>query len=1206
MEVISLNSTNFIGLSTSYTPDKTVKFDQEVYYTEQGVSLPLAQVFTDINDSSTNNFSNLFLTQATALSSVAYIEDLDPILDDSFTTYLAVNAIGGVNDNTRYLVVEEPDFTQSVASISMSGVRSKIDNRYFFDITFIDDRYCKVEHVVQNTVRYLTCDIDDQLFFSFNSNTDYLGELSPQIFVYTYDRDGDFLVLSKTIKDVPYFLTYNSLSGNLEAIPPLTGANTVPYTPNAIFACIPRSEIPNDTKLVDPWVSYQNDFKTNSQNINTSRSSKAVNTNLLINSEYSTVTGTELGVNALSLKNTNTPENLQSRNNPFQANKSLFLNESDVEQRVYKKLFTGSNQIFGDDNITLGYESYTTDILLPKDKVTYFHVPQILYPFKQINISESGLIEAGAIAGDHPVKSDKIFKKLADAKYTSPYGEVIDESNGTFLCSWLSGSSDIKTKPIWVDRYYNPSKVTFINALTTRSLNAISYDSVFQGLVKAAGNIPGTDDVFDTPSSLVFESGSYYAYHHYGPNDVVKFIQTFTPYIVDKGIERFYYTNQSSAVPDVRDGEYVFNGKTYGVSNPLSSIQISNQFTLSFDMFSSDWSKPLGYQIFGNFLDDGFGIFNQNIVTPTVLVNTVTGVSILNTDLKEIKSINFASTPRAFIRSNFGENYSVVFNDGLLRQYTCDDNPVNETFSPFLSSILDFTNDDTTAYILCSSAPAYRLLGVNLQSSAISALNPAQYTAYFAAGAGSVTTNFATTIERYNNTFFFTPGIVSRRISDKIYYLTQDKTKILEWSDIGTSTMATTTAFSLTGTNSITDFNIDFDGNIWILQSKNVFYKYTQNREFLLSGTLTSNTSSLKTVQLTGNGSTTFKISNSGSTVPSDYIVTVNEKLLRPIFDYTITSDSISFLSPTLSGDQYRVSRLIYEDTYTNYKVNFVADFYNGEYKRHVLFTRVGYIAPNTSSLSAQAYQFNLLEMNGTPVLSAFVTAPSGNPGLTNTNFIREYVQDVYPAANLNINAITRNVYDDTDLSNNEIVFNLSGLDPGYHHFAVRFDAYHGFMSLFVDGQKSGDVQFAPRKYKFSNLLYRPFLIGTSCFNNSTPLYQYLKKDSYIIDNVKIRNLYLYSIPLNDCDIVMHARESRDIQDIHFDIPCGRRNYLEEIERYFKATIPGSKSTQYNIVLRNTGITDEKLRKALEERIAIVLANSAPVYSKLNKIKWVN
>ena len=86
----------------------------------------------------------------------------------------------------------------------------------------------------------------------------------------------------------------------------------------------------------------------------------------------------------------------------------------------------------------------------------------------------------------------------------------------------------------------------------------------------------------------------------------------------------------------------------------------------------------------------------------------------------------------------------------------------------------------------------------------------------------------------------------------------------------------------------------------------------------------------------------------------------------------------------------------------------------------------------------------------------------------------------------------------------------------------------------------------------------------------------------------------------------MHAKKNANIQDIHFDVPCGRRNYLEEIERYFKATLPGSKSTQYNINIRNTGITDPKLQAALEARIAIILANSAPVYTKLNKIKWIN
>ena len=86
----------------------------------------------------------------------------------------------------------------------------------------------------------------------------------------------------------------------------------------------------------------------------------------------------------------------------------------------------------------------------------------------------------------------------------------------------------------------------------------------------------------------------------------------------------------------------------------------------------------------------------------------------------------------------------------------------------------------------------------------------------------------------------------------------------------------------------------------------------------------------------------------------------------------------------------------------------------------------------------------------------------------------------------------------------------------------------------------------------------------------------------------------------------MHARQSGSMHDIHFDIPCGRRSYLEEIERYFKADIPGSKSTLYNIVLRNTGITDPVLKHSIEQRVLKTLSNSAPVYSKLNTIKWVN
>jgi hypothetical protein len=71
-------------------------------------------------------------------------------------------------------------------------------------------------------------------------------------------------------------------------------------------------------------------------------------------------------------------------------------------------------------------------------------------------------------------------------------------------------------------------------------------------------------------------------------------------------------------------------------------------------------------------------------------------------------------------------------------------------------------------------------------------------------------------------------------------------------------------------------------------------------------------------------------------------------------------------------------------------------------------------------------------------------------------------------------------------------------------------------------------------------------------------------------------------------------------------MPCGKRNYLEEIERYFKATTPGNKSTLFNIVIKNSGITNRSLQIAIEQRLLTKLRNLAPVYTKLNKIKWID
>lgn len=1221
MEVVTLNSSNYIGLSASYGPDSSLMFNQNIYYTEQGIDIPLVDALAKANDSSTNNYTNLFLSQSVPLVSSVYIESLEYISDDGFTTYLAANSQNGVNIESPCIVVQEPSINVATAAVSVSGLYGDINNSYFFTIKFQTDNLCKVEHVNAGTIRYLTMGSDLSIYFTFDIGADYLGEQSPQIFNYFYDRMEGFIVLSKTLQDLPYYLYFDGLS-SLSSIPAASGIPS--YPSSAVFACINRPVEPNNTILYDPWVSYQQDFLTNTQNINIDRSSQNVNSNLLLTSQYLSITGTSLDTNALSLKNTNTPENFQSRNNPFQSSKSQFLSETDSNLRDYKNLFTGSNQLLGDDNISLSYEAYTTDIILKADTVTYFHVPQSIYPFKQLNISNSGLIEAGAIAGDHPVKSDKIFKKLANAKYTSPFGSVTDETNGTFLCSWLSGSSNITMPPMWVDRYYNPSKTTFISALTTQqSLQAVTYSTVFDGFVDAVGNIPNTDEVFDVPSDLVFEPGCYYAYHHYGLSDVKKYLDIFTPFLVEQDFQNYYNINGADAYSGQAPGdEYSFTGNTYAITNSLTGIQESNQFTLSFDMYNSDWNTPFGNQIIGNLLNDGFGIFNENIITPTLFINTASGVDVLNTDFVKLDSVSYPASPISFIRPRFGENYAVVFSDGYLRQYTCDNKLLRQTFSPYLSTTVSVAHTDNAAYILCSNTTTSILLSASLISNTVTpVLTSNIYYNSFVAGASSTAifnmfpTASAGTVSFYKNNFYFTTGSTARRADDTIYYLTDNKTSIVAWNKIDTTGATLLTAFksnTVLGSYFV-DFNIDYDGNIWILNNTNTFYKYTQNNQFLLSGSLTSSSPITTTIALTGNGiQNVFPLSASTPLALSQLSVSVNNNQLRPTFDYSLSGNSIAFVNPPVIGQYGTVTYTQILDTFTNNKLNFISEFANGTYYTNTIFARTGAtyntLTSNITALSTSpAYQFLVYDANGNQLTNNFYfTATGSKLALVNANYLREYVHGTYPPANLNIKAITTNVYDSTDLSVNEIIYSLSALDPGWHNFSVRFDSYHGFMVLFIDSQIVQTVQFAPRKYKFSNLIYRPFLVGSSGFNNSLPLFKYLKKDSYLTENIKIKNFYLYNTPLNDYDVFMHTKLNGNIQDIHFDIPCGKRNYVEEIERYFKADLPGSKSTLYNVILRNTGITDPNLQAALEQRIINTLATSAPIYSKLNTIKWVN
>jgi hypothetical protein len=704
--------------------------------------------------------------------------------------------------------------------------------------------------------------------------------------------------------------------------------------------------------------------------------------------------------------------------------------------------------------------------------------------------------------------------------------------------------------------------------------------------------------------------------------------------------------------------EYNFNGSTYTITSSLSSIENSNQFTLVFDGYCQDWTKPFGHQIVGNYVNDGFGLFNQNNIAPTLFVNTISGINIFNTDLQLIKTVyNTVPLSAYYIRFDGYRDYYGMFSDGTFKRFDAADTLITQTANTSLTGLVNYDYSDTEAYILTTdSVSGNIILQIDLPSLNISNItyNENLYYApdidfgwynppttidnnninYYSNPFAFVNPTIdylvdAGTIDYYNNNLYITPGYHSRRNNGIIYYLNYigNQSLIYKW-DTSVYSPVTTMFVSL---STIVDFNIDFDGNIWIINSNSNYYKFDSNKNLLLSGTALPSQQITVTVSISGDGVTTaFNLPDTYSQNPVDYNIIVNGITIRPYLDYIINNNVVNFTSPVPIGYTGTISVNTFIDTFNNLNIDFTNEFVGSEYYRRVILTRAGTVsngsltpvfyytltANNTmpvlsgienSPLTNPGYQFVFLDYSGTPTMSGtYAAATQPLYSLTSDDYIRGHINEKYSSANLNAKVALVNVFNKNDILPIDVMTSLSGVDPGYHHFAVRFDSYHGFMDLFIDGDLVGSAQFPPRKYKFSNLINRPFMFGTSSFKNNIPSFMYLKKNSDLVNGLTIKNYYLYNTPLNDYDIKFQAKEGRTIQDIQFNIPCGRRNYTEEIERYFKATIPGSKSTLYNLVIKNTGITDIALRKALEARINDELKKTAPVYSKLNSIIWQN
>lgn len=1103
-----LTAKNYISLSASYVFDKQIDFLTKRISVDGYLTTSHSPAFSGINDFIKSNYSLMYVTPQIKFDSVTdfsrpqqnsrnYFCNLYNKVSGGSTVYFAFSE--DVDDTLLNTIIFDQTFNTRLSTLT--------DLNYFnFDIT--DPFVCTISHTLGDDEFYLafnpaSLNINFAILSGFTGTTDYNRK-----FYYTYNPKDQSISLQVRVGGQAYQVIRDSSTTRLT----LCTVDAIPYTDTRGIFYLTAFYDPSLPEVTIDWGSYARSFNQNNIDIDVDRSHFNIDTNFLLHAEYFNIVKQQAGIttNILPLKTQLNVTNHQGRQN-------VFLDEVPVNYRNYVSLFGGNRQEKGHDKLHLQYEAYSTPYTFAAGKTTWFHMPQNMYPYTRLNISTSKLVEAGAVGGDHPLRSDKVFKKLGEYRYTSNQGDTTGETTGQWLCAWLSAGPDVTKKPIWVDRYYNPITSTPFQAMEAAEGNVTyipSYTCYNLGL-----------GIADVPSSLTFEPGSLYAYSHIGKSDAEQNINLLEKFQQQKNFDSYQRYDGLRLDPtrskDMID-TYEYDGTKYSTIDVTSFNLDLNTFTISFWASRADWSKPAGYQIGGNYNEYGLGIFNYKLVNPFLFYLNGSIVTALNRDLEIVNKFDnlkpFNQKPQHLLVRDPLNAFHAITDSLTLGEINLQETLVDAVTAMFTVPVKDASNDQENAYILFNNNA---LSGVNLASNL-----PFRITA------NKIVSERGTysQIKKVGNQIILVDGNQSTVRNTAVYFLSSGVVR--RWDT------ATQTLTSMLGNkaNQIQAFNIDKFNNTWT-SSGNKISVYGEFQKLLFTTTLTAD-------------------SMLSDTPP---------KILGITFmDNFIDGDLYSDVIVSASGS--KINKLIIS------RLNYAGN----QNKATMIDTDINY----NQNIDPSNHSFNY----------AYVYDKSN--GNNNYSFkIRLY-----------------NQFDTEDIEVPEPIIKANDLNPGYHHFSIIVNTVNGYTKVYLDGELYQTVPFTPRKYSFIPLVTDTVIVGACPFYSGLIFANFIKKPTlstyYYVKDLTIQNLYWHNKELNYFDIGMLYKEKLPPTNLKWDVPTGRRNYIETISRYFTQKIPGAKSVLYNVYL-NDNLMDDNCRSYLRTAIIKKLKDITPAYTKLNNLTWI-
>lgn len=613
-------------LYTKYDGEQSLVFKGRKDSSEDGVVAYLEEYLANPAQTTINGYSCLYLTNKVLGSDIIEFHNIGQTSVRTFCSRLDFLSTGFVVSITGVNAYDYDD-TILIDGVTLSD-RQLEDT--MMEITFTDDEQIQISHVDNN----------ERKFLCFISNTSLTEQSAAKLFY--------FLPKEDTESELTYTFQYNLDKdlGRLNLFASDTDGNQyiITTTQNLLTAIpfdIDTILLSNyfqvnyyldiqSPKINSSWVSYE---KTgfNKHLIDINRSRMDLENNYLVYTQYSGITGDYLEANVLSLKNQHTIKNNSYRSSYTEITNDFFPN---VDCRDYVSMNTGNRQEKSSYNISFGYTVNSIDYKFIADEYTTFKTASSIYPYEVLNVNDTTFIRSGSIAGDSPYNSDKIFRKTGDTYEDSVY-----------VCTWLSAGESGDS--LWVDRYFKintSDSYTELAQLLNQALSSSEYYNtyhLYNSISEEFENTPQTAysalsgfTYFDKTSDLSFIADREYIYFRLGNEYVTDYLSKMNDNLLLSSYP--IKSKNGGNIIDTPVSEYTFDGSGYASFDNYNEINKSNEFTISFDLKSNDWSRGFGHQIFGNLTRDGIGLVSDFKITPFITIQSVNGIHVFNTDFDQV------------------------------------------------------------------------------------------------------------------------------------------------------------------------------------------------------------------------------------------------------------------------------------------------------------------------------------------------------------------------------------------------------------------------------------------------------------------------------------------------------------------------------------------------------------------------------------------